>query len=261
MPSWACSQRSFSRLISWSRPVSGVSPAGAAASIGLRGRRRRPRTRKSSTGWATPLIFRRPRLAHSKLALDQPVGGLGADDLAGRGDVLQPDGHVPGLPHQRDRVLLRLHDGRPGVEADPRIQLQLVFAAELLAEGLHVLEEAEAGLGGAACGVLVGHRVAEARQQPLLVALHDRPVEAAHRLLAGLLEGPQHLGLILRVEPPGTPRTRTGRSRRPGRSPGGARPRGRGAGTRTASRTAAVTRPSRAASDSPVGIDRGDVPG
>ena len=32
---------------------------------------------------------------------------------------------------------LALHDGRPGVDADPRIQLQLVFAAELLAEGLH----------------------------------------------------------------------------------------------------------------------------
>ena len=126
--------------------------------------------------------------------------GLGADDLAGLGDVLQPDRHVPRLPHQRDRVLPRLHDGRPGVDADPRIQLQLVFAAEPLAEGLHVLEDAEAGPCGAACGVLVGHRVAEARQQPLLVALHDRPVEPAHGLLAGLLEGPQHLGLVLRVE-------------------------------------------------------------
>ena len=42
-------------------------------------------------------------------------------------------------------------------------------------------------------GVLVGHRVAEARQQPLLVALHDRPVEPPHGLLARLLEGPQHL--------------------------------------------------------------------
>ena len=59
---------------------------------------------------------------------------------------------------------------------------------------------AEAGPRGAVCGVLVGHRVAEAGQQPLLVALHDRPVEPAHGLLAGLLEGPQHLGLVLRVE-------------------------------------------------------------
>ncbi len=64
MPSWACSQRSFSRLISWSRPVSGVSPAGPAASMGLRPSPT-PWTRKSSTGCATPLILRWPRLAQS----------------------------------------------------------------------------------------------------------------------------------------------------------------------------------------------------
>ena len=135
-----------------------------------------------------------------ELAPDQPVRGRAAHDLAGLGDVLQPDRHVPRLPHQRDRLLPRLHDGRPGVNADPRIQLQLVFAAEPLAEGVQVLEDAEAGPRGAVRGVLVGHRVAEAGQQPLLVALHDRPVELAHRLLAGLLERPQHLGLVLRVE-------------------------------------------------------------
>jgi hypothetical protein len=37
MPSWACSQRSFSRPTSWSRPVRGGSSAGATASIGLPG--------------------------------------------------------------------------------------------------------------------------------------------------------------------------------------------------------------------------------
>ena len=85
------------------------------------------------------------------------------------------------------------------MDADPRIQLQLVFAAEPHAEGLHLLEDAEAGPCGASCGVLVGHRVAEARQQPLLVTLHDGAVERAHGLLACPLEGPQHLGLVLRV--------------------------------------------------------------
>ena len=151
-------------------------------------------------GLRHPLELSRAEAGALELAPDQPVGGLATNDLAGRGDVLQPDGHVPRLPHQRNRFLLRLDDGRTGVKADPRVQLQLVFAAELLAEGLQVLEEAEAGPCGAACAVLVSHRVAEAHQQTLLVALHDRPVKPAHRLLAGLLEGPQHLGLILRVE-------------------------------------------------------------
>ncbi len=41
----------------------------------------------------------------------QPVGDLATKDLAGRGNVLKPDGHVPRLPHQRDRALLRLDDG------------------------------------------------------------------------------------------------------------------------------------------------------
>jgi hypothetical protein len=68
-----------------------------------------------------------------------------------------------------------------------------VRLAELAAEGLYIVQEAEARPCGAARGVLVGHRVAEARQQPLLVALHDRPIEVPNRLLARLLEGPQDL--------------------------------------------------------------------
>ena len=199
MPSWACSQRSLSRLISWSRPVSGVSPAGSAVSIGFR-----PSptacTRKSSTGCDDALELAAAEAGAVEVGPDQPVGGPGADDLAGLGDILEPDRHVACLPHQRDRLLPRLHHGRTGVDADPRIQLQLLSAAEPLAQGLQVLQEAEAGQGGAACGVLVGHRVAEAGQQPLLVALHDRPIESENGLLAGLLEGPQHLGLVLGVE-------------------------------------------------------------
>ena len=35
-----------------------------------------------------------------EMAADQPVRGRGDDDLAGLGDVLQPDRHVAGLPHQ-----------------------------------------------------------------------------------------------------------------------------------------------------------------
>ena len=48
--------------------------------------------------------------------------------------------------------------------------------------------------------VLVCHGIAETRQQALLVALHDCPIEPAHHLFASLLKGAQHLSLVLCVE-------------------------------------------------------------
>ena len=124
MPSWACSQRSLSRLISWSRPVSGVSPAWS---------RRLDRVavladslhQEQFDGLRHPLDLAVAEADAFEMAADQPVRGRAANDLAGLGDVLQPDRHVSRLPDQRDRVLAHLHDGRPGVDADPRIQLQL----------------------------------------------------------------------------------------------------------------------------------------
>ena len=55
-----------------------------------------------------------------ELASQQPVGGLAANELAGRGNVLQSDGHVSRFPHQRDRILLCLDDGQTGMEPNPR---------------------------------------------------------------------------------------------------------------------------------------------
>ena len=134
-----------------------------------------------------------------KLALQQPVTGFGADHLTGDGNFIQPDGHIPRVAHQRHHALLGLDDGRPGVDADPRIQVQLVLA-EPLAQGLHLLEETEAGACGADCGVLESYRETKTHQQPLLIALHDRSTERLHGVFARLLEPVQHAGLILRVE-------------------------------------------------------------
>ncbi len=75
-----------------------------------------------------------------------------------------------------------------------------MLAAGLFAEDFQVFEESQAGPGGPARAVLVSHRIAETHEKPLLVALYDRPVKLAHRLLACLLETPQQLGLILRFE-------------------------------------------------------------
>ena len=163
MPSRACSQRSFSRLISWSRPVSGVSPAGTAASIALLALAD-ALDLEELDGLRHALELSRANACALELAPDQPVGCLATNDLAGCGDVLQPDRHVPRLPHQRDRIVLGLDDGRPSVEADPRVQLQLVLAVERLADAVQVLEQAQGGAGSAARAVLVSHRVAETDQ-------------------------------------------------------------------------------------------------
>ena len=63
-----------------------------------------------------------------ELSLDQPVGGCAANDLTGFGHVLEPDGYLPRLSDQRNRILHRLHNCRPSVNADPWIQFQLLVA-------------------------------------------------------------------------------------------------------------------------------------
>jgi len=87
------------------------------------------------------------------------------------------------------------------MEAHPRVQLHLVFALEPITERLHVLEHVEARVCGAACSVLVCHRVAEACQQALLVALHDSAAEPMNCLRAFLLESVLHFHLVLCVQP------------------------------------------------------------
>jgi hypothetical protein len=74
------------------------------------------------------------------------------------------------------------------------------LTSQPLAQGFHVLQEAQAGSCGAACAILESNRITEAHQQTLLVTLHDGPFKPLHSVLAGLLEGAQHLGLILRFE-------------------------------------------------------------
>jgi len=55
-------------------------------------------------------------------------------------------------------------------------------------------------IGGAACGVLEGHWIAETGQQTLLVTLHDDTVKPMYCLRAFLLEAMLHLDLILCVK-------------------------------------------------------------
>ena len=59
-----------------------------------------------------------------------------------------------------------LADRGPGVEPYPRFGFQFVCATELLAERFQIVEEPQTRLRAAARRVLLGDRVAEARQQP-----------------------------------------------------------------------------------------------
>src|SRR5262249_14227229 len=152
MPSCACSQRSFSRLTSWARPRRINAAARFADSPHL----------EEFDGPCHSLDLLAAKADAVEPALKQSVGGFAANDRAGHGDFRQPHGDVPRLSYQRDRPLARLDDGRPGVNADPQVQLKLVFAAKPLAEGFHVIEDAEARLCGSDRAVLVSNRVAEA---------------------------------------------------------------------------------------------------
>jgi hypothetical protein len=86
------------------------------------------------------------------------------------------------------------------VKNTPRLRIRSQRVAGLTAECFEIVEELESHFGGAAGGVLVSHRIAETRQQPLLIALHDRSVEPAHRLVTRALEGTKGLCLVLCVE-------------------------------------------------------------
>src|SRR5262249_60647266 len=61
-------------------------------------------------GLRHPLEPARAKAGALELPPDQSVGGLATKDLAGRRDVLQPDGQVPRLPHQRYHIVLCLDD-------------------------------------------------------------------------------------------------------------------------------------------------------
>jgi hypothetical protein len=58
-----------------------------------------------------------------KLALEQPVRGLGADNLARSGYFLQSNGNIAGVAHQRNHLILRVHDRGSGVQTNARRRL------------------------------------------------------------------------------------------------------------------------------------------
>ena len=134
------------------------------------------------------------------MATNQPMRRFAADNPARFGNIPQAKGDVPRFADQRNDIVVHLDDGRPGMEANPRFDVDGVSHHQLPADRLEILDDAKAGCRGAPGRVLVGDRIAEARQQAVLVAFHDDAVQALHRSLAGLLERPEHAGLIFSVQ-------------------------------------------------------------
>ncbi len=124
---------------------------------------------------------------------------LGADDLPGQREVGQAERDVPRFADERDDLVPGFDDGRSRVDADPRIELEPMFASEFFREHCERLEQAEAGPRRAASRVLERDRIAETGQKPLLVTLDDRAVEGEHGLLAGLLERLQDFRLVFGI--------------------------------------------------------------
>ena len=135
------------------------------------------------------------------MATNQPMRRFAADNPARFGNIPQAKGDVPRFADQRHDIVVHLDDGRPGMEANPRFDVNGVSRHQLPADRLEILDDAEAGGRGAPGRVFVGDRIAETRQQAVLVAFHDDAVQALHRSLAGLLERPEHAGLIFSVQP------------------------------------------------------------
>ncbi len=71
----------------------------------------------------------------------QLVRVLGANELAGHGQVLQAEGDVSRLSDQRDGLVLRLDDRLTGMQGDEGIQFQPMLAAELFSEFLQPVEQ------------------------------------------------------------------------------------------------------------------------
>ena len=197
MPSWACSQRSFSRLISWSRPVSGDSPAGSAASIGLRATRRAHPEELDGLGHPLDLPVA------EEAQLNCPWIRRWVDSL-----------------HRPDRRMATSSSRTATFRASPTSETAPAWTRRLPARcGCRPTDATPACCGGetALPRAFISSRIA----RPARAAGRPRPRRprgsrstpaapcrcteqrfhrTAHRPLARLLEGPQHAGLILRVE-------------------------------------------------------------
>ena len=136
-----------------------------------------------------------------KLPLEQAMAGVGTDHLTGDGHVFEPDGHVARLAHQRHGVRLGLDDGRPGMDADPGMQLGSRVGSADCSRAI-VMPSRIASPARAARPAASSYATGNPKHasSPFSLHSHDRAAELLHRLLARLEKRPQHVRLILRVE-------------------------------------------------------------
>ena len=186
----ARSNRCWSSCCSRPRPTMGA--IGRRARPGRSGRT--SRSRQTFCGSAAPLTVSGPAGSALTASVDQPVGLLAEQDLAGPGQLLEPLGQVDG---RAGELLLEgagvAHQHVAGVDAEADVELQAALLAHLLGQ----LVQGGAELAGSPHGpqgvVLVQLGDAEGGHEAVAVAFADAGPPVA--------EGPAD-GLAVAVEEP-----------------------------------------------------------
>ena len=146
----------------------------------------------------------RPQFLTGESSLDQAPGGGADHDRVGRGEALEPGGHVRRVaqrqPFLATATAHRAHDHQAGMDAHPDRQLDPALGHEALVQPSHGLHHAEGGAHGALAIVLVRLRVAEVDEQAVAEVLGDVPLEALDHLGAHALVCAYHLAQFLRIQ-------------------------------------------------------------
>ena len=122
------------------------------------------------------------------------------DDLPGSGQRQHPRGQVRGVADRRvvhaKIPADRADDDGAGVDPDAHLEVPLVLALDLVAQGLQVAVDLERGVKRAGRVILVGDRRAEQRHDAVPEKLIDRALVAVNRV-QDHLEGAVHDGVDL----------------------------------------------------------------
>jgi hypothetical protein len=140
---------------------------------------------------------------HLDVAFGESERGLGEPDRSWGGELLHAGGQVGRLAHSgvihAEVASDGANDDLARVDAHADLHLDAVGAARVLGVSADRVLHPECGIGRADGVVLVGHRRAEQRHDPVTHELVHRPFEPVYRLHHQLKDGVEELAGVLRV--------------------------------------------------------------
>ncbi len=168
-----------------------------------RPRRAHPRHLVNRHRLRQPLDRHRAERRHGDVALDQVQGRARDQDAARARELFQPRRQVCRLTDRRvvhvEIAVDGPHDDLARVEPDPDLHVDTVRPARLRRVALHELLHPQRRVAGADGMVLVGHRRAEQRHDPIAHHLVDGALVAVDRLHHPLEDGVQELPGLLGI--------------------------------------------------------------